>query len=143
MAMQLPRFLSVKREEKVFTEARALALLRLEQCIADLRIAAHEPPLALLKWPDRQCVPTPVLNSDPPVTATEKIINSLRVSSGKLMRVTFSDGVVQTVIIGTTDDEGFLHRNADGADPQIFWTRFEDVNTLEMPRSNYLGERHA
>ena len=168
--MQLPRFFSIKRihklskqDEKVFTEARELALLRLEQCIADLRIAAptiklgitpfgppdashpHEPPLSLLKWPDRQCVPTPVPNSDPPVTATEKIINSLRVSSGKLMRVTFSDGVVQTVIIGTTDDAGFLHRDADGADPQIFWTRFEDVNTLEagMPRSNYLGERHA
>jgi hypothetical protein len=149
--------------EKVFTEARALALLRLEQCIADLRIAApttksgieplgppdasyrHESPLSLLEWPNRQCVPTPVLNSDPPVTAPEKIINSLRVSAGKLMRVTFSDGVVQKVIIGTTDDEGFLHRDADGADPQIFWTRFEDVNTLEaeMPRSNYLGKRHA
>lgn len=162
-AMHLPRFLSVKREEEVFTEARALALLRLEQCIADLRIAVptiklgieplgppdashpQEPPLSLLKWPDRQCVPTPVLNSDPPVTATEKIINSLRVSSGKLMRVTFSDGVVQTVIIGTTDDEGFLHRDADGADPQIFWTRFEDVNALEaeIAGSNYLGERHA
>jgi len=162
-AMQLPRFLSVKREEKVFTEARALALLRLEQCIADLQIAAptiklgieplgppdashpHEHPLSLLKWPDRQCVPTPVLNSDPAVTATEKIINSLRVSAGKLMRVTFSDGVVQTVIIGATDDKGFLHRDADGADPQIFWTRFEDVNTLEaeMPRSNCLDERHA
>jgi len=90
-------------------------------------------------------MPTRVLNSDPPVIATEEIINSLRVSSGKLMRVTFSDGVVQTVIIGTTDDEGFLHRDADGADSQIFWTRFEDVNTLEAEtaRSNYLGERHA
>jgi hypothetical protein len=166
--MQLPHFLSrihklSRQDEKVFTEARELALLRLEQCIADLRIAApamkigikplgppdashpHQPPLSLLKWPDRQCMPTPVLNSDPPVTATEKIINSLRVSSGKLMRVTFSDGVVQTVIIGTTDDEGFLHRNADGADPQIFWTRFEDVNTLEAetPHSNYLSQGHA
>jgi hypothetical protein len=150
-----------KQDEKVFTEARELALLRLEQCIADVRIATptielgikplgppddshpHQPPLSLLKWPDRQSVPTPVLNSDPPVTATEEIINSLRASSGKLMRVTFSDGVVQTVIIGTTDDEGFLHRNCDGEDSQIFWTRFEDVNTLEMPGLNYLGECHA
>ena len=147
--MHLPHFLSVKRDEKVFTEARELALLRLEQCIADLRIAAptmqlgikplgppdashpYQPPLSLLEWPDRQSVPTPALNSGPRVTATEEIINSLRVSSGKLMRVTFSDGVVQTVIIGTTDHEGFLHRNCDGEDSQIFWTRFEDVNTLE------------
>jgi len=59
------------------------------------------------------------------------------------MRVTFSDGVVQTVIIGTTDDEGFLHRDSDGEDSQLFWTRFEDVNTLEMPGLNYLGECHA
>jgi hypothetical protein len=36
---------------------------------------------------------------------------------------------VQTVIIGTIDDEGFLHR--DGVDPQVFWTRFEDVDALE------------
>ena len=165
--MQLPHFLSrthrlSKQDERVFTEARELALLRLEQCIADLRIAApamklgiplgpsnasdpHEPPLALLKWPDGQCVSTRALNSDRSVPATEKIIGSLRASSGKLMRVTFSDGVVQTVIIGAIDDEGFLHRDADGADPQIFWTRFEDVNMLEAetPRANYLSERHA
>jgi hypothetical protein len=167
-AMQFPHFLSRihrpgKRDEKVFTEARELALLRLEQCIADLRIAdpttkleilplgspdasqPFDPPPSLLEWPHRQYVPTCVFNSDLPVTATEKIIASLRVSSGKLMRVTFSDGVLQRVIIGTTDDEGFLHRDADGADPQTFWTRFEDVNALEAeaPRSNYVSELHA
>jgi hypothetical protein len=151
-----------RKDEKVFTEARELALLRLEQCIADLRIAAPtmklgikplgpsdaspqpQPPISLLKWPHGQCVPTLDLNGDS-VTATETIINSLRASSGKLMRVTFSDGVVQTVIIGAIDDEGFLHRDADGADPQIFWTRFEDVNTLEAetPYSNYLSQGHA
>ena len=165
--MQLPHFLSrvhkpSKQDEKVFTEARELALLRLEQCIADLRIAApvtnigikplgnpdaspsHQPPLSLLKWPHGQCVPTLVLNRDC-APATETIINSLRACSGKLVRVTFSDGVVQTVIIGAIDDEGFLHRDAGGADPQMFWTRFEDVNTLEAerPSSNYLGELHA
>jgi hypothetical protein len=155
--MQLPHFLSVKsihklskQDDKIFAEARELALLRLEQCIVDLRTPAPTTrngvkPLGLsdakqplevllgsfLKWPDCQCVPTPFLNSNPRVTATDKIINSLRASAGKLMRVTFSDGVMQTVIIGTTDDKGFLHRDAKGADPQIFWTRFEDVNALE------------
>jgi hypothetical protein len=121
--MRLPHFLSVKRiqklseqDEKVFTDARELALLRLEQCIADLR------------------------NPVPPIRnasrshghlTTEKTHEFLRASSGRLMRVTFSDGVVQTVIIGTVDKAGFLHRGIDAADPQVFWTRFEDVDTLE------------
>lgn len=47
------------------------------------------------------------------------------------MRVTFSDGLVQTVIVGTVDNAGFLHHGTDCADPQVFWTRFEDVNALE------------
>jgi len=28
-------------------------------------------------------------------------------------------------------DVGFLHRGIDSADPQVFWTRFEDVDALE------------
>lgn len=64
-------------------------------------------------------------------TAIEEIIHSLRASSGRLMRITFSDGVVQKVIIDTVDNAGFLHHGPDCADPQVFWTRFEDVNALE------------
>jgi hypothetical protein len=75
-------------------------------------------------------VPTPAFR-DREVRATDNIINSLRASSGRVVRVTFSDGIVQKVIIGTTDDRGFLHQDADDADPQIFWTRFEDVSKLE------------
>jgi len=154
-AMQLPHFLSVKSirkfpkpDENVFTEARELALLRLEQCIADLRIPVpemrnasqprgnaftektHESHLPLFpESPDYPSVLTPI-NSCPSM-ATEEIIKSLRASSGRLMRVTFSDGVVQTVIVGTVDKVGFLHRGIDSADPQVFWTRFEDVDALE------------
>ena len=122
-AMQLPHFLSLKRvqklseqDEKLFTEARELALLRLEQCIADLRN-----PVPAIRNASRS----------PGRSATEKTHEFLRASSGQLMRVTFSDGVVQTVIIGTVDKAGFLHRGIDGADPQVFWTRFEDVDALE------------
>jgi hypothetical protein len=151
--MKLPHFLSIKRieklskqDEKVFTEASELALLRLEQCVANVRMPAltmrnavrplgtsyakktHEPLLGSFREsPDGQCVPKPVLNSCP--METKKIISSLRASSGRPMRVTFSDGVVQTVIIGPIDDEGFLH--CGGADPQVFWTRFENVDALE------------
>jgi hypothetical protein len=156
-AMQFHHFLSVKRiqklskrDEKVFTEARELALLRLEQCIAYLpnpvpamrsgirspggsaTEKTHESRLGLFREsPDCQCALTPVFNSCPMAMATEEIINSLRASSGRLMRVTFSDGIVQTVIIGTIDKAGFLHRGIDSADPQVFWTRFEDVDALE------------
>jgi hypothetical protein len=112
--MQFSRFLSVKRDDKVFTEARELALLRLEQCIADLRMP----------------IPALVLNSSPEATVSEKIINSLRAGSGRRMRITFSDGVVLRVVIGAVDKAGFLHQT-HGDDAQVFWTRFEDVNALE------------
>lgn len=143
--MQLPHFLSVrrvqklsKRDEKVFTEARELALLRLEQCIASLgnpvplMKKTHESRVEPFREsPDCQCALMPVFNTCPKAMGTEEIVNSLRVSSGRLMRVTFSDGVVQTVIIGTIDKAGFLHRGIDSAAPQVFWTRFEDVDALE------------
>jgi hypothetical protein len=158
--MKLPRFLSIKKieklskqDEKVFTEASELALLRLKQCVADVRMPAltmrnavrplgtayakktHEPfPGSFPESPDGQCLPTPVVNSCP--MGTKTIVSSLRASSGRPMRVAFSDGVVQTVIIGTIDDEGFLHRDLDGADPQVFWTRFEHVNALEAETSS-------
>jgi len=156
-AMQLPHFLSAKRihklskqDDEVFTEARELALLRFEQCIADLRNPVpamrsatrprgdsatektHESRVGLFREsPDCQYALAPVFNSCPMAMATEEIIHSLRASSGRLMRVTFSDGVVQTVVIGTIDKAGFLHRGIDSADPQVFWTRFEDVEALE------------
>lgn len=156
-AMQLPDFLSLKRiqklskqDEEVFTEARELALLRLEQCIDDLRIPApamknrigprggsatgrtYESRLGVYQESaDCQCPPTSVFNPCPMAIATEEIIHFLRASWGRLMRITFSDGVVQTVIIGTVDKAGFLHRGTEGADQQVFWTRFEDVDALE------------
>jgi hypothetical protein len=154
--MHLPHFLSVKkiRDEKVLTQARELALLRLEQCIADLRIPAaskrnairpsadsanaktHQSRLMpFSESPDSEFALTPAFNGRSVATAAEEIVNFLRASSGRLMRVTFSDGVVQTVIIDTVDNAGFLHHASDCADPQMFWTRFEDVNALEAENS--------
>ena len=43
------------------------------------------------------------------------------------LRITFSDGVVQTVDVTAVDDEGFLHSGPDGENPSGFWTRFESV----------------
>ena len=62
---------------------------------------------------------------------SEKIISTLRASQGKRVRLTFADEVVQTVVVGSVDDEGFLHSGPDCADPYALWTRFEEVKLLE------------
>ena len=68
--------------------------------------------------------------------ASNEIVSTLRARSGKRLRITFSDEIVQTVMVGPIDDEGFLHSGPDCADPLAFWTRFEDVKTLEaLPES--------
>ena len=61
----------------------------------------------------------------------EEIISALRASQGKRVRLAFADEVVQTVVVGTVDDEGFLHSGPDCADPYACWTRFEGVKLLE------------
>lgn len=143
--MQLPRFLAVKRlqspdklDDATLKEARELARLRLEQCVADLRNpgpAINEVVESGMKtgdgWIDGECAHIPALKTCSVSAVSDEIIDSLRASAGRLMRVTFSDGVVQTVVIGTIDKAGFLHSSTDSADPQVFWTRFEDVNALE------------
>jgi hypothetical protein len=63
---------------------------------------------------------------------SEEIISTLRASQGKRVRLTFADEVAQTVVVGTVDDEGFLHSGPDCVDPYAFWTRFEDVKLLEL-----------
>lgn len=156
--MRLRNFLSSRRDQKVFSEASALAVLRLEQCLADLRIQVPAVPAmsktsrpagasvvertqtaavgSKTESPDLRCLLTPVLNVpatvDGAALRTEEIILCLRASLGRRMRVAFSDGVVQAVIIGPVDDAGFLHCDADAADGQAFWTRFKDVEALEV-----------
>ena len=61
----------------------------------------------------------------------EKIISTLRSSLGKRVRLKFADEVVQTVVVGSVDDEGFLHSGPDLADAFAFWTRFEGVELLD------------
>ena len=62
---------------------------------------------------------------------TPKEVESfLRAHIGQRLRVTFSDGVIQSVDIDSVDEEGFLHSGPDGENPQSFWTRFEGVSSL-------------
>jgi hypothetical protein len=42
-------------------------------------------------------------------------------------RITFSDGITQSVDVAAVDDEGVLHSGPDGKEPSGYWTRFESI----------------
>ena len=68
---------------------------------------------------------------------TEKeIIDVLRANIGKRLRVTFEDGVIQSIDISSVDEEGFLHSGPNGDNPDGFLSRFEDVIAIETQPSN-------
>jgi hypothetical protein len=69
------------------------------------------------------------------MTATE-ILDALNANIGKRVRVTFEDGIIQSVEISSVDEEGFVHSGPNGTDPDGFWTRFEGVNRVEPEISN-------
>ncbi|MBV9507396.1 MAG: hypothetical protein JO323_20580 [Acidobacteriia bacterium] len=66
----------------------------------------------------------------------EEIADLLRAKTGRRLRVIFSDGVVESVLIGSVDAEGFVHSGPDEELPEWFWTRLEDVTLIETEDSN-------
>lgn len=60
-----------------------------------------------------------------------EIVALLTLNLGRSLNITFGDGVTQLVVIGSVDDEGFLHSGPDDPDPMAFWTRFEDVTSID------------
>jgi hypothetical protein len=60
-----------------------------------------------------------------------EIKECLTARAGTRVRITFSDGASHAVDIGTIDDEGFVHSGPDGSDPDLYWTRFESVISVE------------
>ena len=52
-------------------------------------------------------------------------------SSGRRLRITFSDRVTQSVDVAAVDDEGVLHSGPDGSEPKGYWTRFESIVAIE------------
>jgi hypothetical protein len=62
----------------------------------------------------------------------KEVTDILQANIRKRLRITFDDGVVQSVEVSSVDDEGFLHSGPDGGDPQAFWTRFENVTLIEL-----------
>ena len=65
----------------------------------------------------------------------EEIVDVLRAHTGKRLRVTFFDGVVESFLIGSVDAAGFVHSGPDGECPEGFWTRLEDVRLLDPENS--------
>jgi hypothetical protein len=65
----------------------------------------------------------------------DQIVEVLKANTGKRVRISFDDGIVQSVDISSVDEEGFLHSGPDGVDPDGFWTRFEGVTLVEPEHS--------
>ena len=65
------------------------------------------------------------------MTPTE-VADALQKNIDKRLRITFDDGVIQSVRVDSVDQEGFLHSGPDGIDPTEFWTRFEGVKLVEI-----------
>ena len=58
-----------------------------------------------------------------------EVREALRANIGKQLRITLGDGIVQSVDIGSVDDEGFLH-SGHGDQRNHNWTRFEEVKHI-------------
>jgi hypothetical protein len=62
----------------------------------------------------------------------DEVVAALTANIGKRVRLTFEDGVIQTVDIGNIDEEGVLHSGPDGAEPNGYWTRFEHIRSVAV-----------
>ena len=62
----------------------------------------------------------------------DEVAAVLSVNVGKRVRLTYVDGVIQSVDIGSVDDEGALHSGPDGIEPKYYWTRFERIIRVEV-----------
>jgi hypothetical protein len=61
----------------------------------------------------------------------DEVRETVVANAGKTLRITFSDGIVHSLVIGAVDNEGFLHSGENGTDPQRWWSRFESVKLIE------------
>jgi hypothetical protein len=66
-----------------------------------------------------------------------EVREALRANIGKKLRITLDDGIVQSVDIGSVDDEGFHHSGPDGDQRNHNWTRFEEVKHIHRRLSPY------
>jgi hypothetical protein len=55
----------------------------------------------------------------------------LLANQGRRVRVTYIDGVVESVDVHSVDDEGCLHSGPDGIEPAGWWTRFDSISDVQ------------
>jgi hypothetical protein len=58
----------------------------------------------------------------------EEVMAFIAANEGKRVRLTYTDGEVESVDISSVDEEGFVHSGPDGENQDGFWTRFEYVS---------------
>ena len=68
-----------------------------------------------------------------------EVREALRANIGKQLRITWDDGIVHTVDIGSVDDKGFLHSEPEGDQRNHNWTRFEEVKHIHRRLSPYMA----
>jgi hypothetical protein len=56
---------------------------------------------------------------------------TLLANEGKRVRITWDDGVSQSVDIHSVDDEGVMHSGPDGIEPAHWWTRFDSISDVK------------
>jgi hypothetical protein len=61
----------------------------------------------------------------------EEVKAALLVNEGKRVRITYYDGVTESVDVHSVDDEGCLHSGPDGVDPAGWWTRFDSITDVQ------------
>ena len=65
----------------------------------------------------------------------EQIAKTLRENRDRRVRITWDDGTVESVVIVSVDEEGFVHSGESG-DPSDernwFWTRLEHIKSVEV-----------
>jgi hypothetical protein len=60
-----------------------------------------------------------------------KVKETLLANQGERVRITYDDGVVESVDVHSVDDEGCLHSGPNGVEPAGYWTRFESIRDVQ------------
>jgi hypothetical protein len=55
----------------------------------------------------------------------------VEVGNDRRFRITFPDGVTQSVDVAAVDEEGVLHSGSGRREPKGCWTRFESIVAIE------------
>jgi len=60
-----------------------------------------------------------------------EVKETLLANQGKRVRITYDDGVVESVDVRSVDDEGCLHSGPNGVEQAGYWTRFESISDVQ------------